>query len=827
MLKLLKDKALFLIIGAMIVAGPGSVSVNLNSQDRSGTVSGTVVDKTSGVPIEGADVTIHRLKDSTLVKGTSTDAKGSFTVEVPFGRYYLRANIVGYNFATVSGIAVNPNSTSVVLEPVKLTTGNATTEEILVEGEKSLIEFHPDKKVFNVSKSLTSQGGTLIDLLKEIPAVTVDQDNNISLRGSEGVKIMIDGRTSGLEGSNRSAILESIPASEVESIELVTNPSAKYEAEGSSGIINIILKKNDNKGFGYNGTLGLNLGTGDKYNGQFSLALKNNKVNLYGNYNFNSRQFISSGTDQRYNYISNLAYFSDEVNSGKRKMQGNMFKLGLDYYLNQQNTIGVLFSFRGSKRGRSDIGTTKEYDPNGNLTSDYFNTINSDEDGLNFDINANYTLRFKTPQQVLSAELRYSRDKDEEFTNTFDSYNSPVNLTPSNRNEIENQIDDSYSAQADYVHPFSKDIKLEAGYKGTNKKRDDDYRIEELDYSQNQYVTNYNFSNRFIYKEQIHGAYAIYTQQVGSFGFSLGTRVELTLINGELVSPSQVFDKNYIDFFPSLSLSQKLSKTSEIQLSYAKRINRPRFGQLNPFVSVSMMGGSNNLSQGNPNLNPEFTDSYELSYIHYLPIGTVTPSVFYRQTKDEIARSIQLIDSVTTLTSFVNYNSSRYYGGEIMINSQPLKIWSLNGTFSYYKTEVDASNLVSGLTNDGYSWSARAASNLILPADLSFQLTYMYHGKRISAQGTFEPVQMLDAGLKKDLFDKNLSITFRVSDIFNTAKFKANVYGADFSQISERSRDSRTFFLNISYKFGQQEKKPDRRKKNENNDNNEDEGFDY
>jgi outer membrane receptor protein involved in Fe transport len=436
-------------------------------------------------------------------------------------------------------------------------------------------------------------------------------------------------------------------------------------------------------------------------------------------------------------------------------------------------------------------------------------------------------LRFKTPQQVLSAELSFSRDKDEDFTNTYDTYYTPVNSTPSNRNEYENELDDSYSAQLDYVHPVSKDIKLETGYKGTYKKRDNDFRVENFDYQQNQYVSDLNSSNRFIYKEQIHGGYAIYTQQLGSFGFSLGTRVEQTIIKGELVSPNEIFDKSYIDFFPSASISQKLSKTSELQLSYARRVNRPRLRQLNPFVSVSMMGGSNSLQKGNPDLNPEFTDSYELSYIHYLPFATVTPSIFFRQTTDEIARSIELVDSNTTLTSFVNYNKSRFYGGEVLVNAQPFKIWSLNGTFSYYRSEVDATNLGSGLKNDGYSWSARGTSNLNLPEDFSLQVSYMYHGKRISAQGTFEPMQMLDAGLKKDLFDKKLSITLRVSDILNSGKFTANIFGENFSQVFERSRDSRNVFLNITYKFGQQEKKQERRKRNDNNDNNDDDGFDF
>lgn len=831
MLKMLNRLALKVIFIMAVFFLVSSFTATVYSQDKSGTVTGSVIDKSTGAPVEGADITINRVKDSLLVKGTQTDASGKFTLaDVPFGRYYLKANLVGYNFSVVSGIGLNPNSLNVTLDPIKLSTGTTTTDEIVVESEKSQIEFKPDKKVFNVGKNITNQGSSLLDLLKEIPSVTVDQDNNVSLRGSEGVKIMIDGRPFGLEGNNRGNILEQIPASQVESIELITNPSAKYEAEGSSGIINVVLKKNENKGLGYNGTIGLNFGTGDKYNGQISFSLKNNKYNFYGNYGYNSRQMISNGSNERYNFLNTDSYFTDETSTGRRRMQGHMAKLGLDLYLNQNSTLGFSLGYQKSERNRFDVGFDYLYNTTGSLTSEYFNTTTSQDKGYNLDLNANYMLRFKNPQQVLTAELSYSRDKDDDNSNAYDTYITPVITDPVNRNEISNEINDSYIAQLDYTHPFSKDAKLDAGYRGSYKKRDNDYTVELFDYPQNQFVVDPNSSNHFIYKEQIHAFYTIYTNKIKDFGFSLGARVEETIIKGELTNNGDNFNRSYIDFFPSASISQKLSKTSEIQLSYARRVNRPRLGQLNPFVSISMMGGTNSLSKGNPDLNPEFTDAIELSYIQYLPFATVTPTIFYRQTKDQIARSRTLLDSITTLTTFVNYNKSKSYGGELILNTNPVKFWSLNGTFSYYKTEVDATNLGSGLSNSGYSWSARAMSTLTLPSDMSLQMSYFYSGKNISAQGTFDPFTMFDAALKKDLFNKRLSITFKVSDIFNTAKFRANIYGTGFSETFERTRDSRTFFLNLSYRFGQDEKKGfDKgkgRKKNDDN-NNGDDGMDF
>ncbi|NOS85844.1 MAG: TonB-dependent receptor [Ignavibacteria bacterium] len=829
--RFLKSFVLKLIFTLAAIIVIGAISTQLRAQET-GVISGSVIDKTTGVPIEGADITINRVKDSSLVKGIQTDASGKFTInDVPFGRYYLKASLVGYNVSIISGVTINPNSLAVTLEPVKLSSGNTTTEEIVVESEKSQIEFHPDKKVFNVGKNITNQGSTVIDLLKEIPSVTVDQDNNISLRGSEGVKIMIDGRPSGLEGSNRGDMLAQISATQVESIELITNPSAKYEAEGSSGIINIVLKKDENRGLGYNGTIGLNIGTRDKYSGQMSFSLKNNKFHFYGNYGYNSRRMIFTGFNERYNFINSDSYFTEENNNGRGHMRGHSAKFGMDIFLNQTNTLGLSFNLRGNDRSRYDLTDDFVYNNSNILTSQYFNTTTHEDDGFNYDVAANYTLKLKKPQQVFTADLSFSRDKDEEVTNTYDTYITPVVPEPVNRNEYTKETDDAYIADLNYVHPFGKDSKLETGYRGSYKKRDNDYRIDNYDYSNNQYVTNLNSSNRFIYKEQIHALYGIYTNKIGNFGFSLGTRVEQTMVKGELMNNGQTFDRSYIDFFPSASISQKITNYSEIQLSYARRVNRPRSRQLNPFVTISMMGGTNSLSQGNPDLNPEFTDAFELSYIQYLPFATITPTFFYRQTKDQISRSRTLIDSITTLSTFVNYNKSKFYGGELIVNTTPVKIWTLNGTFSYYKTEIDASNLGAGLSNGGYSWTARTTSTLVLPADMSLQVSYFYSGKQYNAQGTFEPFSMLDAAFKKDFFDKRLSLTLRVSDILDEAKFKANISGEGYLETFERKRDARTFYLNISYKFGQQEKnkfdKGKKRNNDDNNNNNGDDGMDY
>ncbi|MCC6865940.1 MAG: TonB-dependent receptor [Ignavibacteria bacterium] len=818
MIKIIKYAAIRFYLIIIIFLLLGAVTGVLQAQTN-GSLKGTVIDKSNGKPVEEADVTINRVKDSSLVKGTQTDASGNFIISgIPNGNYYIKVSLVGYTPAYFSNININPANQTVSLEPIKLSTGNTTTEEIVVEGEKSTIEFKPDKKVFNISKSITNQGNSVIDLLKEIPSVTVDQDNNISLRGSEGVKILLDGRSSGLDGTNRGDLLEQIPASQVESIELITNPSAKYEAEGSSGIINIILKKSKDQGLGYNGTLGLNLGTGDKYNGQLSLSLKNKKYNLYGNYAYRLFHMTMSGSSQNYNFLNSDQYFTNELSDGRGRMEGHTAKFGIDINLNQQSLLGFSVNYRNNNRGRFNTLNDNIFSSGNILTSQYYNTTISDDKGYDFDLNGNYTLKMPN-NRIFTADLSFSRDKDNDESNTFDTYVFPNILNPQNRNEYSDELNDSYIADLNYTHPITKNIKIETGYRGSYKKNDNNYQVDTLNYSTNQYETDLGSSNRFIYKEQIHALYGIYTQQLGNFGFSLGVRAEETIIKGDLLNTGQNFDRSYIDFFPSASISQKFGMGSEIQLSYSRRLNRPSLWQLNPFRTISFTGGTNNYREGNPNLNPELTDAFELSYIHYFPFATVTPSIFYRETKDQISRQRTYIDSVNTLSTFVNYNKSKFYGGELIVNATPLKIWTLNGTFSYYKSEIDASNL--GQANSGYSWTARATSTLMLPADLSLQISYFYSGRNYNAQGYFEPFSMLDAAVKKDFFYKRLSVSLRVSDILNEAKFKASISGIGYQDTFERKRDARNLFLNISYRFGQQEKnKMVKNRNNENNDNN-------
>ncbi len=397
------------------------------------------------------------------------------------------------------------------------------------------------------------------------------------------------------------------------------------------------------------------------------------------------------------------------------------------------------------------------------------------------------------------------------------------------QNTLENSINDIYNAQADYVLPFGKQSKLEAGIKAIYRKNTSDFSSDTFSYSHNSWITDPNLNNNFTYKEQIYAAYGVYTNKIKNFGFQLGARVEQTFTKGELVAnTNDTFDRHYIDIFPNVNLSQSIGESSQFQLSYSRRINRPRSHFINPFTDYA---DPYNLRSGNPNLKPEYIDSYEFSFAQYLPGTVITPSVFYKKTHDMITRSISLLDSNTTLSTFSNDASRNAYGVELVVTSSPFQWLNFNGNVSYFRNEVQGAGSLIDYSNSNTTWTGRLMASLNLPMGFGVQAAFNYQGPMVMPQGTLDPLYSFDAAVKKDFFDKKLTVNFRVSDIFKTQKFTANLNGVGFVQSFDRQRDSRTAFLTLTYNFGTPDKNKMRDKKKDQNDNNNNDdttpGFDF
>ncbi len=788
----------------------------LFAQNTKGKITGVVIDKATGIPVEAADVRLTSADDSSFVTGTATDAGGNFLLEVlKPGRFVLNVRMLGYNSTSVNEIILNRRKNEINLDTIRIKSGSEIqTDVIEIEAQKSPIEFSADKKIFNVSEDITVTGGNALDVLKNVPSVQVDVDGNVSLRGSQNVKILVDGKPFGLEGSNRSAVLQQIPANSVESVELMTNPSAKYNPEGISGILNIILKKKTDAG--YNGSFTANAGTNDKYSGSVNLNYKTDKINFSGSYNYNNQRNVMTGSSLRQNFFPGTAEFIEQINTGNMKRLSHLVKAGIDFEIDRKQSIGLNLNYSPRNSSRLGKNENKYTDSLGNINLNFLSNTNEDDAGKNFDASVNYNLKFKNPKNTLYGEVSYSRGTDDETSSTEEVYYIPVNNTPDKYKNIQNENENQTNIQLDYVNSPEKNIKIETGYKSIFRKNNDDINFLNYDYSTNSYINNVNISNNFIYSENIHALYAIFTDKIKDFSFSAGGRIEQTNTKGELVTGNKNFDKSYFGFFPSASISQKLSLSQELQLTYSRRINRPDSRNLNPFPDVS---DPLNIRIGNPDLKPEYTNSFELSYINYFKFATVTPSVFYRKTDDEISRYRIVTDSNISITTFENLNSSKSYGLDFIVNSQILKWWNVNGNLSFYRSEVNASNISANLVNETDSWSARVSSAMNIPDLFDLQLTYFYSGKRISANGSVEPIQSLDAAVKKEFFNRRMSIGFRISDVFNTMKFRIRTGDDRYTQESERRRNSRTAFVTFTYNIGSTEKGKDRRgKKNERKD---------
>lgn len=799
-------------------------TVQIFTQNTTGTISGSVVDKSSGTPIESADVTLLNAADSTVFKGTATDKEGKFIFkDIPFGKYSLRSNLVGYSTVSVKGINLTSSNSSIILDPVKLSSGSVTTEEILVETEKSAIQFEGDKKVFNVSQNPMNSSGSLIELLKNIPSVSVDADGNVSLRGNTKVKITVDGRPFGLDGQNRSQLLEQIPANQVESVELVTNPSSKYEAEGVSGIINIVTKKT--KVFGYNGNLSLNAGSRDKYNGSMNLNLKNNNTQFFTNYSYNINNFVITGGTNRTNNQSTLENQFTQVYDGNSRIKSHFVKGGLDYFIDAQNTLGFSVTYQNTARNRGELIDSRSFDINNILTAYTLNDYNVSSKNNTLDLAVNHIFKFKNPKQTLTTDAIYSQNNNEENGLTDEFYITPSGQNPGQIKEYSSIKDKDFSIQSDYIHPFTESTKFETGYKVRYRDKKNDYSNQYYDQTTGLYITNQNLTNNFNYSDIVSAAYLQFSSSEGILSYTAGTRVEHTNTKSLLLLNNSESKNSYVDIFPSANISAKLSKSTEMQLSYSRRIRRPGMWELNPFVNAS---DPSNYFSGNPNLKPEYTDSYELSLLQFLTGTSLTPSLFYRHTKDLISRTREYIDSNTTLTTFVNYNTSKSYGAELIFNSQPVSFWNLNGSISYYKTEIDASNISSAYVNEGSTWSGRVSSSLYLPLQFSLQLSYFYSGDILAAQATVEPFSSFDASLKKELFGGRLTTTLRVSDVFNTLKFKVNINNdRSYREQFERKRDTRVITFGLTYKFGEADKNQQRRRRDSNRENQGNDGFGF
>lgn len=794
---------LFLQKGIITVAVLLTSMMGLYAQQ--GIIKGVLVDKSNQKPVEFANAALLKASDSTVVTGANTDLDGSFQIRgLNTGNYILRLSFVGYEslFKTVN---LSANNLNVDLGKLAIVSEGQNLEEVVVQASKPLFESDINKRTFNVENSIVSEGGSATDILETIPSITVDQDGGIALRGSGSILVLIDGKPSSLTGTDRGAILDQLPANIIAKVEVITNPSAKYDAEGVGGIINIILKKDQVQGF--NGNVNASVGTRNKYNGGVNLNYRKNKFNFFGGYSYRYNERFNIGENSRENTNFEQATFLDQNTRGDRKDIDHVFRIGADYNITDNTSFGLSYVYNTEDENDTERIEFRNLNFQREIDSLYVRNNLQRESGSNYEVAANFMHKFDTSGTELSVIASYSENGRDEFE-FFDQRALNPDFTeapfdPFLQRNTNTRANSFSIVQADFINPFSETGKFEAGYRSTFRKVDRDQLFENFENEAQEYQLNNDLSNRFIFDEQVHALYAIYTNEINKFGYQFGLRAEQTLTESVTFSDQgqtvQPFENNYANLFPSVFFSYNLGVEQDIQLNYSRRIRRPSIWNLNPFVDNS---DPLNIQFGNPELDPELTDSYELSYLKGWEKVFVTSSIFYRNTQDIIQRVISVDENNVSTVTFDNLDSRTAFGVEFINRITPSNNFDATLTYNLFRQQVNGNSLGTNFNNANISWSLNLQSNIKIPEILDIQVQGFYRGPIALAQGILKDFYSINLGLRRDILKDKGTISMNVSDVFNTRRFEVETSGIGFSQQSLRRRESRIATLTFTYRFG-------------------------
>jgi outer membrane receptor protein involved in Fe transport len=761
----------------------------------SGSISGLVFDMATKKPLEYCNVVIHKTRDSSVVTGSVTDNSGAFKIDnIPAGRYYLAVSFIGYDTKKVDSVFISPKNPNRNMGKIYIKDHFYKISDVVVTGQKEEVVNNLDKKVINVDKNLASATGSAVDVLQNIPSVSVDVNGAISLRGSTNVTVLINGKPSNMVGVSGTDILSQVPASSIASVEVVTNPSVKYDPDGTSGIINLVLKKEEQGGF--NGMVSLNAGTEDKYNSSFHTNYKTSFANYF--FNYDNRYARMGGTSlvdrtSSYNGLQSLLYQNAD---NRFKFGSNSFNVGADFFLDEYNTLSLSAEYRKMTMNMSSSTYNTNETTADVITKEYLRKGLSTRNVDGGEYGLTYKKTYDRANENLTVDLSYedhSADGGQDLSQINDI---PVGYVTPSQKSISNNTTKQFLGQVNFNFPFNENSKIESGLKSTvrSSEFDNDY----LYVGNGDWVEDQTQKNYFEFDEQIHAAYSMITGELLGVKYQTGLRFEYARTKGLQKITGDAFNHQYSEWYPSVHLVKELSEGSELLLSLSRRVDRPRGRQLNPFVSLA---DSQNVTQGNPELMPQFTNSYELGYSTNFGKTTWTSTAFYRHSTGIITSISYLIDNNITKTTYANIDKSNSYGLEMTL-VQPLAVWwRINANASYFNTEFISSALSQNINKSNYSWLAKVNSMMQLPYGIQFQIMMNYNAPVIMPQSKVKAIFTSDVAVKKDFMNGNLTMTLRVSDVFHSQKTMTETSGTNFLSNSTDLRSSRVAYLGVSYRL--------------------------
>ncbi|HOY12388.1 MAG TPA: TonB-dependent receptor [Saprospiraceae bacterium] len=774
---------------------------------QAATIKGRIIDEVNKNPLEYASIRIFNVSDSAFVSGNVTDQKGQFEVELKEGDFYGLVEFIGYKDFSIPAFRLKKGDDH-VMGDIGVSASSQLLDEIIVQGEKSNMVISLDKRIFNVGKDLANAGGTASDLLSNIPSLSVDVEGNVKLRGSDNVRILIEGKPSGLVSFKGGAGLQQLQGSQVERVEIITNPSARYEAEGMSGIINIILKKDQNQGF--NGSFEVILGNPANYGGAINVNYRKNKLNFFVNYGLAFRKIPGLGSQFQAVYNPGETLLTDVSRTGTVDGLHNNLRAGFDYFFDEKNILTASYMMRRTDVDRfTDIVYTDFLNDRSNPLGVVERFQNEIETEPNSEASLTYKKSFKEKGKELVVDFRYIdywERSDQVFTQNAFLPSGEINQDETNVTKaLNDEFEKTYLFQLDYVLPLSlgtsdgkKNGKVEFGMRSGFRDMINDYTVQNQAFG-GVFETDPLFDNYFIYNENIHAAYAIMGDKMSKFSYQFGLRGEITDVRTTLQKTNEVNPRKYSNLFPSGHISYTLGNDNALQLSYSRRVRRPVYNELSPFITLS---DSRNFFSGNPDLNPEFSNAYDLGHIKYFENGSISSSLYHRHTESKIQR-IRVVDELgfasTIPQNLVDENS---FGAEFVGQYDIKKWWKADVSFNFFRAITDGSN-IGNINSDTYSWFVRHTSRFTIFQNGNLQMRGNYEAPQKVPQGKVLAFYYLDIGFNKDILDGKATVTFNVSDVFNTRRNRFIAEGENFFTEGNFQGRRRQINLTLNYRIKQ------------------------
>ncbi len=766
-------------------------------------ITGSVRDASTDRALEFVNVTLFSLPDSGIVSGQVSDKDGKFGLNrIRFGRFFVRCSLIGYRETRTSAFAIDSLHSYVSLGAIFLRPTPVNLDEVIVTGEKSLFNLGIDRKVYNVDQDLMSKAGSASELLQNIPSVQVDLDGNVSLRGSPSVQITVNGKSSTLMDKSSAVVLQQMPANTIERIEVITNPSAKYKPEGTSGIINIVLKKNASPGL--NGNITGNAGNNGRYNANVTLNDNPGDVNFFVSYSIrkDNRNRATSDVRAQADSSSALSFYNGDLQSLASPLS-NIGVLGVDYHLTPEDQLGLSGDFYVNTFTRTDHLGVLLHDNASVTTGEYVRTRVDPEYERNFEGTAYFEHDFAGEDHRVRLELYGSTSPEQEDNHYTNLYLFPQNSTTYD-NTLIKQKGTRKQISLEYSGPLSEKTTIEAGYSGDFRNDDFDFRAAFFDPNSQSFTPDTLKTNRFLYEGDVNALYATWKQSLGSFGFQAGLRGEIATNSSHLVTRDSAVSTEYSSLYPSLHLSYSLSSFTELQLSYSRRTNRPHGDDLNPFPEYR---DPRNISSGNPYLLPEYIHSLELGCQFQNDVFTFVPAVYYRATSNKFTSVIRALNDSTLLTTRQNLSRDKSGGVEMILSVSAGSVftahWSANGFYE----QIDASNLGYSGKKSTTTWTSNLTFSVSPMAMSKFQVNSTYNASRLTPQGKFRPSYAVNMGFKQELLEGKLSLLATISDLFRTQKRQLELTTPILNQTVINTRDSRVAYLGLTYHFGSPPKK--------------------